>query len=161
MQRVKAHELRGREEKNLVEELTKYRVTNFNSCFHMSNYFYCLERIGSTQSKQGQCCSPGQISPYQGKLHSSYGDNMRLINCCCVMQHTRKAIAKVLTVINEKRISAARETFKNKKYTPYDLRLKKTRAYRKKLTQHELGIRTAKQQKKEANFRPRKFALAA
>jgi large subunit ribosomal protein L35e len=50
----------------------------------------------------------------------------------------------VLTVINEKRIAAARETFKKSKYTPYDLRQKKTRAYRKKLTQHELGLRTAK-----------------
>jgi len=73
----------------------------------------------------------------------------------------RKAIAKVLTVINEKRRDAAKESNKKKKYTPKDLRMKKTRAFRKKLTKHERSLRTLKQQKKANNFRPRKYAIAA
>ena len=72
----------------------------------------------------------------------------------------RKAIAKVLTVINEKRRNQARADTK-KQRTPYDLRYKKTRAFRRRLTKNELSLRTLRQQKKENNFRPRKFALAA
>ena len=72
----------------------------------------------------------------------------------------RKAIAKVRTVINEKRRSKAREDSK-KGRTPYDLRYKKTRAFRRRLTKHERSLKTLRQQKKENNFRQRKFALAA
>ena len=72
----------------------------------------------------------------------------------------RKAIAKVLTVINEKRIDKARSDTK-KGRTPYDLRYKKTRAFRRKLTKFELSLKTLRTQKKESNFRQRKFALAA
>ena len=72
----------------------------------------------------------------------------------------RKAIAKVLTVIHEKRRNKAREDTK-KKRTPLDLRKKKTRAFRKRLTKFELSRRSLRQQKREDNFRPRKFALAA
>ncbi len=72
----------------------------------------------------------------------------------------RKAIAKVLTVINEKRRNQARDDSK-KKRTPYDLRYKKTRAFRKRLTKNERSLRTVRQQKKENNFRARKFAIAA
>ena len=72
----------------------------------------------------------------------------------------RKAIAKVLTVINEKRRDQAREDHK-KKRTPLDLRFKKTRAFRKKLTKHERTRKTVRQQKKENNFKLRKYALAA
>ena len=63
----------------------------------------------------------------------------------------RKAIAKVLTVINEKRIHKAREGVKGR--TPYDLRYKKTRAFRRRLTKLELSLKTLRQQKKENNFR--------
>jgi large subunit ribosomal protein L35e len=72
----------------------------------------------------------------------------------------RKAIAKVLTVINEKRRDQARADHK-KKRTPADLRLKKTRAFRKRLTKFERTRKTVRQQKRDSNFRPRKFALAA
>ena len=63
-------------------------------------------------------------------------------------------------MINEKRRNQAREDTK-KKRTPYDLRYKKTRAFRRSLTKHELSLRTLRQQKKANNFRPRKFAVAA
>ena len=72
----------------------------------------------------------------------------------------RKAIARVLTVLSEKRIATARSEFKGK-YTPHDLRQKKTRAYRRKLTPFEQKKQTLRAQKKSTNFKPRKFALAA
>ena len=45
MQRVKAHELRTKDEKALVEELTKFRVRNFFVCSLL-----LIERIGSIES---------------------------------------------------------------------------------------------------------------
>merc|ERR1712100_275720 len=73
----------------------------------------------------------------------------------------RKNIAKVLTVLNEKRRSAAKDAFAKKKYTPYDLRLKKTRAFRRRMTKFEQTRQTARQQKKADNFKLRKYAVAA
>ena len=63
-------------------------------------------------------------------------------------------------MINEKRRNNARANVK-KGRTPYDLRYKKTRAFRRRLTKHELSLKTLRTQKKENNFRQRKFALAA
>lgn len=48
----------------------------------------------------------------------------------------RKNIARVLTVINQSQRQAVREHYKGKK-TPLDLRVKQTRALRRKLTKHE------------------------
>ena len=73
----------------------------------------------------------------------------------------RKSIAKVLTVINMKRKSKAREDLKKQKYSPIDIRQKKTRAFRRKLTKHEAKKQSLRVHKKLSNFRPRKFALAA
>lgn len=46
----------------------------------------------------------------------------------------RKSIARVLTVTNQKQRQNLREFYKNKKYLPLDLRAKKTRAIRRRLT---------------------------
>ena len=46
----------------------------------------------------------------------------------------RKSIARVLTVMNQKQRQNLREFYKNKKYLPLDLRAKKTRAIRRRLT---------------------------
>ena len=73
----------------------------------------------------------------------------------------RKSIAKVLTVLNQKKIAGARSEFKKSKYTPKDLRMKKTRAFRRRLTKHEADLKTAKGQKKADNQKLRKYALAA
>lgn len=73
----------------------------------------------------------------------------------------RKAIAKVLTVINTERRSRARKEHEKSKFTPKDLRAKKSRAWRKKLTKFERSRKTIKQQKVDGNFKLRKFALSA
>ena len=46
----------------------------------------------------------------------------------------RKSIARVLTVMNQKARQNLREYYKGKKYLPLDLRPKKTRAIRRRLT---------------------------
>merc|ERR1711990_799714 len=73
----------------------------------------------------------------------------------------RKNVAKLLTVMNEKRRSVAKNEWKDKKYTPKDLRAKGTKAFRKGLTRDEKKVMTVKAQKKAANFKLRKFAVSS
>ncbi|XP_060170265.1 large ribosomal subunit protein uL29-like [Lycium barbarum] len=71
----------------------------------------------------------------------------------------RLSIAQVLTVISQKQKSALREAYKNKKYLPLDLRPKKTRAIRKRLTKHQASLKTEREKKKEMYFPIRKYAI--
>ena len=50
----------------------------------------------------------------------------------------RTSIAQVLTVISQTQKAKLREAYKNKKYLPLDLRPKKTRAIRRRLTKHQV-----------------------
>ena len=50
----------------------------------------------------------------------------------------RTSIARVLTVISQKQKAALREAYKTKKRLPLDLRPKKTRAIRRRLTKHQV-----------------------
>ena len=72
----------------------------------------------------------------------------------------RKGVAKILTILTEKRRDAARATFKGAKYTPRDLRARGTRAHRRRLTPFERRRLTTAQQKRADNFRQRKYAIA-
>merc|ERR1712000_640423 len=54
----------------------------------------------------------------------------------------RKNIARVLTVFNETTKGALRQHYANEKYAPLDLRAKKTRAIRRRLTAHQAGQKT-------------------
>ncbi|KAF2637963.1 60S ribosomal protein-like protein L35 [Massarina eburnea CBS 473.64] len=73
----------------------------------------------------------------------------------------RKGIARVLTVINANQRAQLRLFYKGKKYTPLDLRPKKTRAIRRRLTKHEASLVTEKQKKKDIHFPQRKYAVKA
>ena len=73
----------------------------------------------------------------------------------------RKSIAKVLTVINANQRAQLRLFYKGKKYLPLDLRAKKTRAIRRRLTQHESSKTLEKQKKRTTHFPQRKFAIKA
>lgn len=76
--------------------------------------------------------------------------------------HTvKKNIARVLTVINEQQRDAVRQLYKGKKYQPKDLRAKKTRAIRRKLTKFEASQITEKQRKKQIAFPQRRYAIKA
>lgn len=55
----------------------------------------------------------------------------------------RTSIARVLTVISQKQKAALREAYKNKKLLPLDLRPKKTRAIRRRLTKHQVILHSS------------------
>lgn len=60
---------------------------------------------------------------------------IRVLTCFLLYSNTvRKSIARVLTVITQKQRQNLREFYKGKNYLPLDLRYKKTRAIRRRLT---------------------------
>ncbi|ORX99164.1 ribosomal protein L29 [Basidiobolus meristosporus CBS 931.73] len=75
----------------------------------------------------------------------------------------RKSIARVLTVITQTERQNIRLLYKQegRKYLPLDLRHKKTRAIRRRLTKFEATRTTLRQQKKSIHFPQRKFAVKA
>ncbi|KAL2918471.1 60S ribosomal protein L35, L29 [Polyrhizophydium stewartii] len=73
----------------------------------------------------------------------------------------RKSIARVLTVMNQNQRAQLRLFYKGKKYIPTDLREKKTRAIRRRLTKFEASRKTVRQQKKDTHFPLRKYAVKA
>jgi large subunit ribosomal protein L35e len=73
----------------------------------------------------------------------------------------RKSIARVLTVLTQKQRESLRLKYAKSKYVPTDLREKKTRAIRRRLTKHESSLVTERQKKKMLNNRVRKFAIKA
>ena len=73
----------------------------------------------------------------------------------------RKDIAKILTVINEKRREKAAKKYGKKKWKPIDQRAKKTRAARKQMTLHQQNKKTIKTLKKLESHPHRRYALQA
>ncbi|KAL8166789.1 hypothetical protein V2J09_008288 [Rumex salicifolius] len=71
----------------------------------------------------------------------------------------RLSIAQMLTVISQKQKLALREAYKNKKYLPLDIRPKKTRAIRRRLTKHQASLKTEREKKREVYFPMRKYAI--
>ncbi|GLT74123.1 hypothetical protein SLA2020_459400 [Shorea laevis] len=71
----------------------------------------------------------------------------------------RLSIAQVLTVISQTQKAVLREAYKNKKYMPLDLRPKKTRAIRRRLTKHQASLKTEREKKREMYFPLRKYAI--
>jgi len=85
------------------------------------------------------------------------GNNTKLSK----IQEVRKGIARVNTVISQQQREEQRTLFKGKKYLPLDLRTKKTRAIRRRLTPFEASKKTVRQQKHDTHFAQRKFAVKA
>lgn len=73
----------------------------------------------------------------------------------------RKSIARTLTVYNQQQKAKLRERLAGSKYQPLDLRVKKTRAIRRRLTKEELSKKTLKQAKKDMYFPNRRYAVRA
>ncbi|KAK9790366.1 hypothetical protein WJX73_010050 [Symbiochloris irregularis] len=71
----------------------------------------------------------------------------------------RKSIATVLTILSQNQRKALREAYSKKKFVPLDLRPKKTRAIRRRLTPHQAALKTTRQKKKDAAFPQRRFAI--
>ena len=72
----------------------------------------------------------------------------------------RKAVARVLTVYNQSQRERLRKVSWGK-YTPTDLRAKKTRAIRRRLSKAQLSRKTKRQQNKERYFPMRRYAVKA
>eukprot|EP00178_Gracilaria_changii_P023226 TRINITY_DN7042_c0_g1_i1.p1 TRINITY_DN7042_c0_g1~~TRINITY_DN7042_c0_g1_i1.p1 ORF type:complete len:125 (-),score=21.82 TRINITY_DN7042_c0_g1_i1:40-414(-) len=73
----------------------------------------------------------------------------------------RKSIARVLTVHNATVRAGLRKAYRNRKYKPLDLRIKKTRAIRRRLTVAEARKKTERQLKRDRYFPKRKYAVRA
>ncbi|XP_035743547.1 60S ribosomal protein L35-like [Vespa mandarinia] len=71
----------------------------------------------------------------------------------------RKAIARVYIIMHQKQKENLRLLFKNNKYKPLDLRPKKTRAIRRKLTPFQISRKPLKEIRKQSTYPLRKYAL--
>merc|ERR1712137_415295 len=72
----------------------------------------------------------------------------------------RKAIARVLTVYNQTQRAHLKKAYRGRTFKPLDMRVKKTRAIRQRLTTKQAEAKTLKQQK-NAYFPIRKYAVQA
>ncbi|CAG8599416.1 5689_t:CDS:2, partial [Paraglomus occultum] len=85
------------------------------------------------------------------------------------IREVRKDIARVNTVTSITTRDYLRKFYAKKdpkssysrKYLPLDLRPKKTRAIRRRLTKHELSLKTLRTRKREAAFPRRTYAVKA
>merc|ERR1712205_27904 len=73
----------------------------------------------------------------------------------------RKSIARVNTVFNQNVKKTLRKEYSDKKYTPLDLRAKKTRAIRRRLTKAQASAVTTREAKRQQYFPLRKYAVKA
>merc|ERR1711920_440331 len=71
----------------------------------------------------------------------------------------RKSIARILTVYNQKQKADARKEATGKKYMPFDLRPKKTRAIRRALKTEQKVAKTAREKTRASNFPKRRFVV--
>ncbi|KAJ3196964.1 60S ribosomal protein L35, partial [Dinochytrium kinnereticum] len=77
------------------------------------------------------------------------------------IKEVRKSIARVNTVISQTQRDQLRIFYRGQKHIPLDLRAKKTRAIRRRLTVFERSQKTLRQTKKDQHFPRRKYAVQA
>ncbi|CAG8476931.1 29394_t:CDS:2, partial [Racocetra persica] len=92
------------------------------------------------------------------KVQKIAGGNASKLTKLC---EVRKSIAKVKTVISQNQRDNLRVFYKGKKYIPLDLRPKKTRAIRRKLTKDEASRKTRRAHIRSLHFPQRKYAIKA
>lgn len=89
---------------------------------------------------------------------------MQKIGSCATVlcsRTVRKAISRVLTVIQEGDLAAVKTSLEGKKYLPKNLRVKKTRAMRRRLTKEETSRQTLRQRRKAPAKKLRTYAVKA
>merc|ERR1711941_168280 len=77
------------------------------------------------------------------------------------IKEVRKSIARVNTVIRQTQRAHIKKFYAGKKYVPVDIRPKKTRALRRRLTKTQANKKTLRETKKQAHFPLRKYAVKA
>ncbi|KAF7131726.1 hypothetical protein RHSIM_Rhsim09G0157700 [Rhododendron simsii] len=146
MARVKVHELRQKSKADLLSQLKDLKAE------------LALLRVAKELRKQ---YDPSSFS--WGDFDTVSGSGSALlskeIGSSIQEKVVRLSIAQVLTVISQKQKAALREVYKNKKYLPLDLRPKKTRAIRRRLTKHQISLKTEREKKKEMYYPMRKYAI--
>merc|ERR1712062_246715 len=73
----------------------------------------------------------------------------------------RKDIAKVLTVINQARKAELQKFYRGKNVRPVDLKPRKTRALRKRLSKHEESLKSLKTVRREQRTAKKMYAIKA
>ncbi|ELU45557.1 ribosomal l29 domain-containing protein [Rhizoctonia solani AG-1 IA] len=116
-----------------------------------------LKNIKMAQGKVKAYESKADLSKQLGELK----EDLLKLHWCLNSNAVRKSIARVLTVTNQKTRQNLRELYKKKKYLPLDLRVKKTRAIRRRLSKTDAARKTEKQRKKDLHFPIRKYAVKA
>jgi large subunit ribosomal protein L35e len=76
------------------------------------------------------------------------------------IKSVRKDIARISTVISQTQRDQLKIYYAGKKYQPLDLRSKKTRALRRRLTLGQKSVMTERSIKKSRHFPKRKYAVA-
>ncbi|WVZ85213.1 hypothetical protein U9M48_032161 [Paspalum notatum var. saurae] len=136
--RIKVHELRQKSKADLQAQLKEFKSE--------LSLLRVAKVTGGAPNKLSKMCVLGcSLSP-------------SFLFFCKVV---RTAIARVHTVISQKQKAALREAYKNKKLLPLDLRPKKTRAIRRRLTKHQESLKTEREKKREKYFPMRKYAIKA
>lgn len=95
-------------------------------------------------------------------IHRPVSDSFRFVTLSRFQNNSRgvrKSIAQVMTVISQTQRDQLRMYYKGKKYVPLDLRPKKTRAIRRRLTAFESSRKTARETKRETHFPKRKVSI--
>ena len=77
------------------------------------------------------------------------------------IREVRKSIARVLTVLTSQKRDALKEHYAGKKFSPLDLRPKKTRAIRRRLSAAQIAKKTLRHTKRANAFPRRKYAVKA
>merc|ERR1712166_461238 len=98
---------------------------------------------------------PKICSPVNSSISAQSASKLGKINV------VRKDIAKVLTVINQTRKAELQKLYRGKAVKPVDLKPRKTRALRKRLSKHESGLKSLKTIRREQKTALKNFALKA
>merc|ERR1712226_740080 len=83
------------------------------------------------------------------------------VNKLCKIKTVRKAITKVLTVMNQAQKLELQKFYRGKTIKPTDLKPRKTRALRRRLNKAEEGAKRVKQIRREQRTAGKKYALKA
>ncbi|CDO75608.1 hypothetical protein BN946_scf184858.g48 [Trametes cinnabarina] len=107
---------------------------------------------------------PGKVKAYelQSKSKNDLSNQLKELKTELLNLRVQKIAGGSAAKLTKMYVQAnLREFYKKKKYLPLDLRPKKTRAIRRRLTKHEASLKTLKQRKKDIHFPPRKYAVKA
>lgn len=150
-----AIELRKKNAQDLIQELKKHRE-ELQQIRFMKSSGTAVQKVSKIKGLRKLIARILTILREKNKIEK-IGTLMKRYETKYVEEEDKNAKdkKKLVPVINEK------GTIKNLKlkHLPKDLRMKKTRAIRRKLTKFESNLLTIKQLKRKLNFPLRKFAV--